>query len=101
MDTSYSFPSPHEIFRDFNIVELKVFNLTKGIMLTLQEMKKRGSGLVVVFVDNGTISEVHTTFSDEHPEDLALTKNAVRAVFKLGVPEVVYKQELREKREVK
>lgn len=51
-----------------------------------------------MFVEDGTVSETRVTFSDEHPEDLALTKQALRAVCNMGAPEVIYKQMLREKR---
>lgn len=62
-------------------------------------LKKRGSGIGIVFVDNGTVDEHCLIYSDEHPEDLAVVKDALRKVAELAKFELIHKQEERERRE--
>lgn len=68
---------------------------------TIEEIKKRGSGIAIFFVVDGSVDEVRVTYSDEHPEDLAIVKDALRRVAELGKFELIFKQDTREKREKK
>jgi hypothetical protein len=71
----------------------------QGIIHDLSELKKRGSGLMVVFVDNGTVSFTATSFSDEYPNDLCLVKTALKSVLELTMHERYAKEMLRKEGE--
>jgi hypothetical protein len=71
--------------------------MVKGIISDLKEMKKRGNGIMIVMVENGTVASVMTKFTDD-PNDVILTYKALVAVNELGLMELMFKRLNREKK---
>lgn len=67
-------------------------------MGNLDELQRRGSGIAIFFVKDGKVDQSHILYSDEHPEDLTIVKEALRKVAELGKFELIFKDNQRMER---